>query len=369
MNNTKTILHITHDLEIGGLQKIIYFLCKYVDKERFVPSILCLRDKGTFAPLFEAIGVKIYCIPHSYGVLKYFNFWRVFQFLRERNFDIVHTHNTQPLLDGGLAAILARVPKIIHTDHGRMFPDKLHYMLIERLIAYGIDQYIGVSDYTTNLVKQYQKIPSRKLATVHNGIEPITILSEEEKHRLKRNLDIEHNFPVLGVGSRLVYEKGITYLLDAIPKLILHFPHLKLLIAGDGPIAHELKKQVRDLKISRYVTFLGPRLDILNIIQTFDIYVLPSVHEGLPLSLLEAMSVGIPIVATSVGGMPYVFNGSHAICAPVEPKSSESIATVITQFAKSPKVRHQCSIEAQKVFLCKFTADAMTKAYERFYAA
>jgi len=368
-NHNKKILHITHDLEIGGLQKIVYFLCKYIDHKSYSPSILCLRNKGAFAPLFDDLGIDVHCIPSSYGVLKYFSFWPIYRFLQTHHFDIVHTHNTQPLLDGGLAAILAKVPTIIHTDHGRIFPDKMHYMLLEHLIAYGIDRYVGVSDYTTGLVKLYQKIPSRKLSTIYNGIEPIAKLTEKEKHKLKLNLDIEHSFPILGIGSRLVYEKGITYLLDAIPMLIQKFPQLKLLIAGDGPIANELKKQAHDLNINHYVTFLGPRLDILNIIQIFDIYVLPSVHEGLPLSLLEAMSVGIPIVATAVGGMPFVFNGSQAICAPIKPKSSESIATVITRFANNQKVRYRCSNDAQNVFLSKFTAEIMTQSYERLYAA
>ena len=179
-------------------------------------------------------------------------------------------------------------------------------------------------------------------------------------------MGIHGSGPIIGLGVRLTEGKGINYLLQAMPDIIKKFTDITLVIAGDGPAADKLKKQTVELGITRNVLFLGPRLDIPELLKVFDIYVLPSLSEGLPMVLLEAMAAGCPIVATNVGGIPTLIkhgdNGSM-----VEPKNPQALASEIIKLLSSQELRSQYSKKALETFQESYSADIMTRKYEQLY--
>ena len=125
------LMQITHDLAIGGLQQVVVNLCRTINRDKFDVFVLCLRAMGEFVPEVEKSGIKVFFLPQKKGT-DYFSFLKVAKILRREKIDVIHTHNTQPFIDGTIGALFSGVKTIIHTDHARAFPDKKRYMFADR---------------------------------------------------------------------------------------------------------------------------------------------------------------------------------------------------------------------------------------------
>src|SRR5436305_5299334 len=124
------VMHITDNLGAGGLEQVVVTICRTIDRSRFDPSVLCLSFKGALAARLDDLGVPVFELPRTPGRPNYFAFRAVARILRDQRIDVVHTHNTGPFIDGGLGALTAGVRTLVHTEHGRVFPDKLRYMAV-----------------------------------------------------------------------------------------------------------------------------------------------------------------------------------------------------------------------------------------------
>ena len=359
-------MQITHDLAIGGLQQVVVNICRTINRDLFDISVLCLRDLGEFVPEVEKLGIPVFYLPQKKSGTDYLSFLKVAKILREEKIEVIHTHNTQPLVDGTIGALMSGVKTIIHTDHARNFPDKRRYMFAEWLMSHFAYKVVGVSEHTSEDLIKYERISRKKILTIPNGINGNRFSININKQAKRKELGIHGSGPIIGLGVRLTEGKGINYLLQAMPDIIKKFTDITLVIVGDGPAADKLKKQTVELGITRNVLFLGSRLDIPELLKVFDIYVLPSLSEGLPMVLLEAMAAGCPIVATNVGGIPTLIkhgdNGSM-----VEPKNPQALASEIIKLLSSQELRSQYSKKALKTFQENYSADIMTRKYEQLY--
>lgn len=357
---------VTHDLAIGGLQQVIVNICRTINTDMFRVSVVCLKNLGPFAQDIEALGMKVHLIPQKRNGVDYLSFIKLARVFRQESVEIIHTHNTQPFIDGTLAGIMAGVKTIIHTDHARDFPDKKRYMAAEWVASHCAYKVVGVSEHTAENLKYYEKISSRKILVIPNGIDGSRFNTAIDRDMKKRSLGITSTGPVIGLGVRLSEQKGIGYLLSAMPEIMRDFPEISLVIAGDGPIENALKQQAVALGIDGHVFFIGSRLDLPELLQIFDLYVLPSVWEGLPMVLLEAMAAGCPIIATDVGGNATAitnrFNGSL-----IKPKDPLALAKEIRQVLSDESLRAQYIRESRKIFEKQFSARIMTAAYEKLY--
>jgi glycosyltransferase involved in cell wall biosynthesis len=360
------LMQITHDLAIGGLQQVVVNICKTINREQFDVSVLCLRNLGEFVPDVEKLGIEVILLPQKAEGVDYLSFLKVAKILRDRKIDVIHTHNTQPLIDGTLGALLAGVKHIVHTDHSREFPDKKRYMFAEWLMSHFVYRVVGVSPATSHDLMKYEKISPLKVATVLNGITGSYFDVTVDKHTKKEELGITGDGPVIGLGVRLTRQKGITYLLRAMPEIIRQYPDIILVIAGEGNVEKNLKKEASDLGIDKNTLFIGPRLDMPEVMKVLDLYVLPSLWEGLPMVLLEAMSAGCPIIATNVGGNHVaVINGESGTI--VEPKNSIALAEEIIRLLGDEQLRNRYAKRGQELFTTRFTAQVMTSQYENLY--
>lgn len=360
------LMQITHDLAIGGLQQIVVNLCRTIDRDRFAVSVLCLRSLGEFAPVVRAMGIEVLLLPQKPGRVDYLSFLKVAKILRERNIDIIHTHNTQPLIDGTLGALMSGVKTIVHTDHGRQFPDKKRYMAAERVMSQFVYRIVGVSEPTSRDLITHEKIAPHKVMTIHNGIDVDAFAVNIDRQAMKRSLGIAKKGPVIGLGARLSAEKGITYLLKAMPALIRKHPDITLLIAGTGDAAPALMDETSALGIADHVVFAGPRLDMPNVLKVLDLYVLPSLREGLPTVLLEAMAAGCPLVATNVGGNAMaVRHGENGSL--VAAQSPEALAAEILSLLGSTQTMSRYAEAGLRTVRERFSAAVMTARYQTLY--
>jgi len=361
----KNLMLITHDVAIGGLQQVIVNICRTIDRNIFNVTVLCLRDFGEYLPEIEALGIKVVLVSETIKT-DYFLFYKIAKILRAYDIDIVHTHNTQPFIDGTLAALFARVKTIIHTDHARSFPDKRRYMFAEWLMAHFAYKVVGVSDHTTENLANYEHIPKKKLTTIVNGIDDTKFKVHVDRDKKLIELGLRKNGPIIGLGVRLSKQKGLTYLIQAMPSIIKCFKDISLLIAGKGALLKSLKREVCELGIDNYVFFVGPRIDMHEIIQLLDIYVLPSLWEGLPMVLLEAMASGCPVVATNVGGNASVINNRENGVL-VEPGNPNLLASEIIDLLSSAEKMKKYGVNGRKTYERHFSAEVMTKKYEKLY--
>lgn len=360
------LMQITHDLAIGGLQQVVINLCKAINRDIFDLSVLCIREMGVKAAELEQIGIPVMLLPQKRNGSDYFAFLKVAKILKENKTELIHTHNTQPFVDGAIGGVLAGVTNIIHTDHARNFPDKKRYMFAEWVVSHFVKKIVGVSDHTgANLVK-YEKISPKKLVTIYNGIDISKYNIKINKEAKKDSLGIGSRSPIIGLGARLSEQKGLTYLLQAMPEVIRVFPDIVLFIAGEGPLEADLKNETERLKINRNVLFAGPRLDFPDILNLFDLFVLPSLWEGFPMVLLEAMAAGCPILSTDVGGVSecirHDYNG-----ALITPRSNAELSSAIIRLLSNKELMLQYSQNNSRLVSEKYSIENMAREYEKLY--
>jgi len=361
------VLQISHDLKIGGLQRVVSDLARGLNRERFESTVCTLRGGGALEKELREAGVPVYVSDATDKLHKYTGFYPLYRAMKERKPDVVHTHNTMALQDGIVASLLAAVPVRIHTDHAREFPDKRRYMLFERVASYGLDRFVAVSEDTRQRLMRYERISPWKMEVIHNGIDDSKLRGQVDVGAVRREVGLEAgDFPVLGIGVRLCRQKGIGYLLEAVGLLVREFPSLRLLICGEGELEPELRKQAVDLGLQRHVRFLGPRMDMHVVLRVLDLYVLPSVWEGLPLVLIEAMAASLPIIATNVGGnAEIVEDGANGTLIPAE--NPERIREAVSALARDPGKRRRMGLQSRVRFEEHFRVSRMIADYESLY--
>jgi glycosyltransferase involved in cell wall biosynthesis len=366
MNRKIRIMQVTNNLGIGGLERVIVNLCKHLNKNNFVISACCLSFKGAFAPELEDSGIPVFNLLNTSQGTNYFAFWKLKDIINQFKPDIIHTHNTNALFDGFLGAVISRVPVNIHTDHARKFPDKKRYMIAEWAISNFIDKIIAVSEETKTNLMRYEHISGDKIIIVNNGIDGTKYDITIDIDKKKKELGLEGFEFVIGLGVRLTEQKGITYLIKAAPYVLAKHPQTVFIIAGQGFLLDSLKDEARMLNLDRNFIFLGPRLDLPEILQVLDLYVLPSEWEGLPLVILEAMAAKKTIIATDVGGNSVaIINGQSGILVP--PKNPQALAEQICLLIENKGKRYTLAQNAYERFYSMFEVKHMVREYEKIY--
>ena len=359
------VLQITDNLGIGGLERVVVNLCKHLNKDLFDVSVVCLNFLGAFADELENGGIKVFLAPKK-KKNDYFLFWRLKDIIGKVKPDIVHTHNTNALIDGVIASILKRVPIRVHTDHARQFPDKKKYMAIEWFLSHFIHKIIAVSDETRENLVKYEKIDRYKITILNNGIDGSSYDINIDTDCKKKELGISGFTHIIGLGVRLTKQKGLIHLISAAPDILKKFPNTAFVIAGYGVLEKYLKEEVKRLGVDENFFFVGSRLDMPEILQTFDLFVLPSEWEGLPLVLLEAMAAKRAIVATDVGGNSMAIeNGLSGSLVPT--KNPDTLAKEIIRLLNEPETRKSYADNAYKRFKMEFSAEHMATKHENLY--
>lgn len=363
------ILQISHDLNPGGLQRVVIDLAQGLRRLGHDAHICSLRGTGPLAAEIGARGIPLWEMPWPERGSDRFLFLKVRRLLRAQRYDVVHTHNTQPFLDGGLAALLARVPVRIHTDHARPFPDKLRYMLMERLMSLAYDKVVGVSAHTAGELRRYEGIARRKLAVIANGIDGEWYRAGYEgtdRARLRAEAGLGRFRKVFGLGARMEAQKGIAFLIEAMPAILARHPDVALALAGSGSLEAELKEKARALGVAEHVRFLGAYPQLLRFYPLLDFLVLPSLWEGLPLCILEAMSLGLPIIATEVGGVGDALeDGWTARLVP--PADPSALARAVIGFLDDPEGARELGSAGRRAFAERHDAAVMVRAYLELY--
>jgi glycosyltransferase involved in cell wall biosynthesis len=250
--------------------------------------------------------------------------WQLTRVIRRARPDIVHTHTSKAGFLGRLAARMVGVRRIVHTPHGHVFygyygPVATRaFIALERLAARFTERIIVLTDAEASQHLAVGVGRPEQFVTIPSGVDLERVQAASVSGpRVRRDLGIPGNTPVLGAVSRLVPVKGLQHLIAAMPEILRRCPGTHLAIAGEGEERATLEAQVKSLGLAPWVHFLGYRDDAEAVIAALSVFVLPSLNEGMGRALVTAMALGVPVVATRVGGVPEVVeDGRQGLLVP-----------------------------------------------------
>jgi glycosyltransferase involved in cell wall biosynthesis len=285
--------------------------------------------------------------------------------IRRGRFDVVHNHNFTALVAGLPAAIIGRARAVVRTEHNVVHTRGPARHYLSRAAALREDAQIGVSAAVRRAHTECGRIPASRFVTVLNGIDKERLVPAADRAPVRRELGLPDDAIVcLNIGS-LTEQKNRGTLLDATARLS-DIEALRVLVVGSGPEREKLETRAGELGLSRRVLFLGQRLDVPDLLAASDIFVLSSDWEGLPITILEAMTSGVPCVATAVGGVPEVLtDGVTGVT--VEPGDPGALADGIRALALDPELRARMAAAARDEFELRFRAEQMVRQTEALY--
>lgn len=307
----------------------------------------------------ERKGVKVIAIPWLVrkispvqDLLALLSLWRLM--IREKP-TIVHTHTSKAGILGRCAAKIAGVPIIVHSPHGHVFYGHFghrasrFFLFVERLMALITDCMIALTkaerkDYIVSSVSD----PAR-IATIHSGVEIDRYVKVKVNiEGKKRSLGLNPQWSVVGTVGWLLPIKGPMYLLKAMARVWQSHPETTLVYAGKGDLEEQLKAEALRMGVSDRVIFLGWRDDIPDLMQILDVFVLPSLNEGMGRVLVEAMAAGKPIVASNVGGIPdSVIEGENGLLVPAG--DTKALGSSIEILIANPEKRREMGEKGRKI--------------------
>ena len=268
-------------------------------------GIVKAKDRGVKVVPISSLVRKIAPVQ---DLQAFFSLWRLM--LQERP-DIVHTHTSKTGILGRWAAKMAGVPIIVHTPHGHVFYGHFgplvsrFFLAIERLMASITDRMVALSEGERTDYIRFSVSSPDKIVTIHSGVEIDRYMKAEVNvEEKRRSLGLNPNGLVVGTVGWLLPIKGPIHLLNAMAHIWRNHPEIRLVFVGKGELEGKLRAEASRMGVSERVTFLGWRDDIPEIMQILDIFVLPSLNEGMGRVLVEAMAAGRPVVASKVGGIP-----------------------------------------------------------------
>ena len=313
MKYNKKIAHIQLLPLLTGVQRVSLDELTRLNRSEFTPYMIC-QQSGPMTEECENNNITCLYTPtlvREISPLKDIKaFWHLYRLFRKYKFDIVHTHSSKTGVIGRLAAKLAGVPMIVHTVHGYAFPaaksklEKNIFLAMEWLGTKCSDKIICLHDADKKIAEEALGAKASQLIVLANGVNinkfnPPTI---EQKQDIRTKLDLPFDAIVIGMVGRLWQQKNPKLLLTAAIAILKDRKNVHFVFAGDGELRAELEDKVNALGLSSNIHFLGWRNDTESVLKAFDIFVLPSLWEGMPLAILEAQATGLPCIVSNIQG-------------------------------------------------------------------
>ena len=361
------VTQIIHSLNPGGLENGIINLVNNMDDFKFENTICCLTQGGDFEKrLNKNIKVsKMFKKPGN----DYQLYIKLIKYLKEIKPTIVHTRNWAGM-DGIIAAKMARVPIIIHGEHGFEIADLISQnrkrKFIRKLVlSTMVDKIVTVSKNLKNRLINEIKIKPEKIIHIPNGVDT-NKFNIYRKEFTRKKFGFKKEDFIIGIVARLDPIKNHKTLISAFKEIVTIHPNTNLVIVGDGSLRNKLENQTYQLGIKNKVIFMGERDNVPEILKTFDVFVLPSLNEGMSNTILEAMATGIPVIASNVGGNPeLVIDGRTGFLFPTN--DVESLVQKIKTYILHPELKQKHGYNAHKRVEEKFSLDQMVRRYEELY--
>ena len=362
------VLHVIQNLNYGGMERLLADIVRGLDRSRFEAHVLVLQYFGRFADGLQEIA-QLHQAPR---MSRWSMVWPVALARQVARIapHVVHTHSGV-WYKASLAARMAGVRRIIHTEHGRQSPDPLSYRTIDSLAARRTDVVVAVSEPLRKQLIATRVAPARRMCVVQNGVDTNLYRPRPDDGALRREIGVDEHVPIIGSIGRLEQIKGYDVMLDAFARLLSSWtedPLPVLVLAGEGSHRGQLEKMIRERGIAPHVRLLGWRNDAPVLHAGFTLFTMSSRSEGTSVSLLEAMSAGLCPVVTDVGGNADVLGSelAHRLTPTEDPNA---LVAAWRHALRDGRTRAADGAAARARVLRQFSVSAMIHEYEDLYAS
>ncbi len=369
-NNPPLIAHVIYRLDIGGLENGLVNLINHIPEDRYRHVILCLKGYSDFRDRIYRKDVEIIDLKKREGndFHLYYRLWQQFTVLKP---DIVHTRNLATL-EAVIPAILAGVRVRIHSEHGREFDDidgnNRKHRLLRRSLMPVVNHAIALSRDLESYMHLKVGVPKNKLTQIYNGVDTEKFHPSAEKNNALPFS--KSGLIVFGTVGRMQPVKDQTNLVRAFIRLLEIRPELRktvrLILIGDGSLKNQAAALLEAAQCADIAWLPGARDDIAGIMRQMDIFVLPSLSEGISNTILEAMASGLPVIATQVGGNEeLVMSDKTGMLVP--PADPEAMVRCMLSYLDYRPLIIRHGKTARKSAVKHFSMDAMVRAYLQVY--
>jgi glycosyltransferase involved in cell wall biosynthesis len=359
------VLQVISSLPVGGAEDLVAAIVKGLDPGRFRVQAATLGPLGEVGQELvqagypvRALNIDIKRTPLVKIVA------RLRGLLRESKPDILHTHLYHPNLYGRLASLGLGLRGVVASVHNSYTRVKFHRCLWNFLLSLASDKVLVSSPGVWREVRTWDRVPARKLEVFPYGVRVDELDISLDPTDIRAELGVG-GF-VLGLVGRLEEQKGQRFLLAALPELARHIPDLAVLLVGEGREQQALEGLAKERGLGPLVRFLGTRRDLPRVFRAMDVFVQPSLWEGLPLTVLMAMGARLPVVGTRVSGITEVIaDGKNGLLVP--PGDSQALAAAVLELHRRPELRRRLAEAARRTVSAGYSQDAMLRRLERLY--
>ncbi len=384
------VMHIILNLEIGGAQEVVRTLVEYLASDDCQPIVCTFKD-GPLRQDIERSGVYVEVLParrHSVVALPLFvvdmvGTWRALaRLVKKHQVDVIQTHIVRSL-DFLVLCLRYTTPLrvVLWTFHNVSFeltasqlakypwmlgPKKLSHRLLYRLTSRLVDGFIAVSDDVKKAMLEIIGPIGDKVIVICNGVDTQKYRQMVDKRFVRAQLGLASDTRLIASVATLKEQKGHRYLIEALASIVPQHPDVHVLFIGDGPLRGELQLQVRRLDLDDHIHFLGNRQDVPELLAASDLFILPSLWEGLSMALLEAMATGLPIIASGVSGTTQVMvPGVTGLLVP--PGDASELTGAITQLLSDHERAQAMGFAAKRRVEAQFSASKQAQEHVALY--
>ena len=379
------ILRIIARLNIGGPAIHTILLSHELDRMGYQTILvkgLEGQAEGNMMEFAESKGVKPVVIPELGREIGFKNdliaFYKIYKLIKKEKPDIVHTHTAKAGTLGRIAAWIARTPVIIHTFHGHVLTGYFGrlksrvFIQIEKMLACISTRLVTLSDELKRELIDMGVGEEKKFEVIPLGLELKTFLENKNcKGKFKKELGLSEDTILIAIVGRLVPIKGHKYFLETAKMIRTQNPEprqIKFVIVGDGELREELEAYAEELGIINNVIFTGFRKDLPELYSAIDILVLTSVNEGTPVSIIEAMASGKPVVSTNVGGVPsLVKDGITGFL--VRYGDVKALSEAVLKLVEDPELRQNMGSKGQRIVFPLYDVSELVKRIDHLYTS
>jgi glycosyltransferase involved in cell wall biosynthesis len=362
-----TICQLLHGLRVGGAEVLAAGLARRF-RHVFRCFFVCLDELGSLGQQLREEGFPVWLLRREPG-LDFGCPWRLAKLLRRERVDLLHAHQYTPFFYGMTARILCRRPPVLFTEHGRWYPDfpRRKRIFANRLLLERRDRVVGVGQSVRQALIDNEGFPSHRVQVIYNGVDLAPLADAAPQRSLIRS--------ELGVGNRewLILQvarldelKDHATAVRTLAHVVARGTKAQLVLVGEGPEESKIRQLVQRYQLEHEVRFLGLRTDIPRLLAAADLFLLTSVSEGIPLTLIEAMAVGLPVVSTRVGGVQEVIDdGKTGLLAPRG--DDVGLAEKVLHLINNPPLRRQMGELGRERARVLFSDQQMHDRYFRLY--
>jgi len=355
---------------VGGAEEMVLNLVRHLPP-RFEPTVVCINQAGPIGEEIRATGVPFHVLGLTPGLAHPFDVIR----LRDRLFGwephIVHTFLLTASLYGRFAAMLARVPIVIGSEVNIYERKRPWHAMAERWLMGGTDAVVTSAAAVRDFYIKQIGADRSKVDVIYNAVDWAQLQTTMTREEMRASCGIPANVPLAGIIARLTAQKAHRILFEAMARTPA-LSNLHLMVVGDGELGHELRRRADALGLKSRVHFVGARRDLGNVLAAIDLFVLPSLWEGLPLSLVLAMGAGLPVVTTAVAGIPEVVrHGESGLL--VSPGDIDGLGAALARVVGNDAERASLGQAARAFVRPRFGVDGyvnqVVSLYDRLMAA